>query len=201
MTEETREIEEIGKKVPVEEVKEAEKQFYPRIVEKPLVLKKLKVWQFVIKLITLGLAYRKRKMIVNPDIKQPILMLMKDDGYVEWIEGVKKGLFIINMKNGKQKGILLSPNKLTTLNIEPYPKMWVAYENEMTPYPIDIYHDGEEAVSIIRKIESNRDLLKDEAKLLSAKMWFWVAIIGMILLGLYFGIRGGWFEKIFEMFK
>lgn len=193
--------ERVGTNIPMEMVEEEEKQFYPRKVEQPFITKKLTFGQKLIKVFTLGIAYRKKKIIANPKMKQPILLLIKDDGYTDFIEGVKKGMFIINMKDGKQKGIMLSPNKLTTLNIEPFPKVWIAYENEMTPYPLDIYHDGEEALSIIRKIETNRDLLKDQAKLINAKMMFWVAVIGIILVGLYFAISNGWLDAIFSAFK
>lgn len=199
-------IEELSEKIPIEEVKEAEKIYYPRIVEKPFIRKKKtlleKVGRVLFYIPTLGkYGSGKDELEVNPDLKQPLLQLIKDDGYTDIIEGVRKGLFIINDKNGKQKGVLLSPNKLTTWNIKPYPKLWIAYENEMTPYPIDIYHDGEEFLSTIRTIETNRDLLKDQAKIISAKMWFWLAILGVILLGLYFGVKNGWLNSIFGVFK
>jgi hypothetical protein len=204
---ENKNVESLGEKIPQEVIENEEKQYYPKIVEKPFIPKKKPFWKKLLRVLlfipTFGRYGRSKidEIMVNPDLKQPILQLIKDDGYTDWLEGVKKGLFIINMKDNKQKAILLSPNKLTTLNVEPYPKMWIAYENEMTPYPIDIYHDGEEALSIIRKIETNRDLLKDEAKLISAKMMFWIAIIGISLVGIYFGIKNGWFEGLVDMFK
>ena len=75
--------------------------------------------------------------------------------------------------------------------------MWIAYEGEMTPYPLDVLHDANEFVTIIRQMETNRNLAKDEAKLINARMWFWLAILGALGLLAYFGFQNGWFTQIF----
>ena len=46
-------------------------------------------------------------------IKEPFLVLMKNDGYSDIIENVQPGAFIINTPNGKQKQINLQPHKLS----------------------------------------------------------------------------------------
>lgn len=138
------------------------------------------------------------KKIINPELKQPIILFMKENGYIDIIEGAKSGLFIYqNKETGKRKGIILSPKKLNTLNIEPFPKCWIAYENEVSPYPTDVFMDAEDLEGIVRKIETNKGLLKDQASIISAKMWFWVAILGVLGIILYFGVKGGWFNGLF----
>lgn len=188
----------IGEEVEEELIKNVERQYYPRKVENPFKRRELSFWQKLGKFLTFGLYNPQGELIMYPDLKQPLLFLMNDNGYTDILEGVNMGLFIKEDKNtGKQKGIYLSQRKLTTLNIEPYYKVFIAYENEMTPYPADVMHDAEEFVTITRKMMANQNLLKDEAKLVSAKMMFWGVILGIILLGIYLGFQQGWFKSIF----
>lgn len=189
-SEELSKTEVMSEKITPDELEDAPVMEYPKLIDKPFVPKKRTFWQKVF-------GKGKKGYEFNPEIKQPILQLIKDDGYTDWIEGVRAGLFKVKKKgSNEERGIILQPKKLTTLNIPPFPKGWIAYEREMTPYPVDIYHDSGELVGIIRKIEANRNLLKDEAQLISAKMWFWLAIIGAIGLLLYFGFRNNWFASI-----
>lgn len=196
----------LSEMVDIREIEGSEKQNYPRKVDTLITTKKAWYNKYIFTpllwIVTLGMYKPKGKKVINAKLVQPLLLLLKDDGYIDVIEGVKPGLFVVNIKGtDKQKGIFLGANKLRTLNMEPYPKVWTAYENEMSPYPLDVYHDAEEALAIIRKIATNRDLLKDQAKLMTAKMWFWVAIIGVCLVGVYFAIQQGWFDKIITSFR
>lgn len=180
----------LSEKVDESELQGEEIIEYPKIVEKPFVKKK--------KSLLKRLFSKESNLAMNPELKPNLLFLVRDDGYTDCIEGVKSGLFLINKKGSNDKrGIFLSPKKLTTLKVEPYPKVWIAYEREMTPYPLDIMHDSEEIVSMIRTYESNRSLLKDEAKIINAKMMFWLAIIGGLGVLVYIGMKNGWFNGFF----
>lgn len=178
--------------VTKEELEGREVVSYPRLVEKPFVKKNkgffgsLMFWKTT------------KNVEVNPNLKQPVLFLQRNDGYTDVIEGLKVGqvFTLIDKETGREKGILLSQNKLTTLNIEPYPKCWFGHEDEMTPYPNDMKFSSGELVSIIRQVESTKGLLKDQATLINAKMMFWLAIIGGIALLAYFGFKAGWIQAL-----
>lgn len=189
-----------GEQVSEKELEDKIIQDYPKLVEKPFKVNREKLSRKLLRWSTLGFFFKKEPEIaLKDDLKQPLLFLIRDDGFTDIIEGVKpNAIFRITPKGTDiQKGIILSPKKLTTLNIEPYYKTWIAYENEMTPYPLDIYHDSSELVSIVRTIQTSRNnALKDEAKVITAKMWFWLAILGVIGVILYFGMQNGWFNSL-----
>jgi len=184
----------IGDEVNKEELIGREVIEYPKVVEKPFKKKeegffsRLAFWR----------KNSEKKYVVNDELKQPLLFLMRNDGYTEIIEGLKVGqVFTLEDKEtGREKGILLSQKKLSTLNIEPYPKCWFASEDEMSPYPQDIEFSSGELVSIIRQVESTKGLLKDQASIINAKMMFWLAILGGIALLLYFGFKAGWIQSL-----
>jgi hypothetical protein len=181
----------IGENVSKGEITGKIKEEYPKLVEKLFTSKKktiIESLQF----------WKKDKIMVNPILKEPLLFLMRNDGYTDVLEGLTAGrVFTLKDKESNlEKGILLKQNKLTSLKIEPYPKCWFAHEDEMLPYPTNILNDSEELVGIIRKMETTKGLLKDEAKLINAKMMFWLAIMGMLIFGAYMGFKAGWFGGI-----
>lgn len=120
------------------------------------------------------------------ELKEFVLVLMKNNGHSDFIEGVQAGEFYMKSADGKQeKSILLTPNKLTTFNYNgQYFKGWIAHEDNMSPYPQDPVHNGEMFRKTTQKIAMNyRDA--NEAKYLEARTKMWLYIIGGIILGLY----------------
>lgn len=106
----------------------------------------------------------------NEELHEFVLLLMKNNGHSDFIEGVQAGEFYLKSADGKQeKSILLTPNKLTTFNYnKQYFKGWVAHEDNMSPYPQDPVHNGEMFRKTTQKIAMNyRDA--NEAKYLQAK--------------------------------
>ena len=127
-----------------------------------------------------------------------MLVLMKNNGHTDFIPNVPAGEFYMKTADGKQeKSILLTPNKLTTLNYNGnYIKGWVAHEGNMTPYPQDPLHNGEMFRKTTQKIAMNyRDA--NEAKLLEAstKRTVTLVIIGLIVVYVLYtiGKGAGWF--------
>ena len=167
-------------------------QKYPNVVKIPFLKKRKTLIQ--------KLMFWKKNLSIEPySFKQPILFLMRNSGYIDVIEGVKAGgVFVLKDKDtGKEKGILLKQNKLFSLNIDEYPRCWIAHENSMAPYPVDVLQDSSDLVDIVRRIETTKGLLKDEAKVINAKMMFWLAILGMGGLILYFAMKNGWLTGLF----
>lgn len=120
---------------------------------------------------------------IKKELKEPILLLMKDNGFMETIEDVKPGEFIMSTSVG-EKSINLVPNRLTSWKYggQVY-KTWVAYENCMSPYPEDPIHNAEMYRKTTTKIALNyRD--RDEAKLFEGKGKMWLLIIGGIAIAI-----------------
>lgn len=123
------------------------------------------------------------EVIAEPDSIQPLLFLIKENGYTDVLENVKSGEFIISTPKG-EKSIWLTPDKLTTIKIAgEYYKGWIAYENCMTPYPEDPIYSSELNRKIIQRIAINyRDL--NESQIIQAKTKRLMWIIGIIVIGL-----------------
>lgn len=116
-------------------------------------------------------------------LDEPILFLMKENGYTDILEGVKTGEFIISTPKG-EKSIWLTPDKLTTIKYaDDYFRGWIAYENCMTPYPEDPLYSSELARKITQKIAINyRDI--NEAAVWTAKTKMWLYIIAAVAIAL-----------------
>lgn len=125
---------------------------------------------------------RKQPLPIEKELEEPILILMKENGYADIIEGVKAGEFIIETPKG-EKGIILTPDKLTTLKYGgEYYKTWIAYENCMSPYPENPIHSAEMYRKTTQKLAMNwRD--RDESELWTAKTKFWLYVIGGLAIG------------------
>lgn len=182
---------EMTERIDRDEIKDMYEQSYPKIINQPF-KKKSKGFLGFLKF------WKKTEKEFIPNVKEYLLQLITETGKVEWLEGVKPGLFKMrDKKSGKEKGIILQQKKVLTHNFPPFPRGFIAHENEMTPYPLDIYHDSEELVGIIRRIQSDRNVLKDQAKIIHAKMLFWLAIIGVSLFGVYHAFSQGWIKLPF----
>lgn len=132
------------------------------------------------------------------ELQEFVLLLMKNNGHTDLIQGVKAGEFFIKSADGKQeKSIMLTPNKLTTINYnKQYFKGWIAHEDNMSPYPQDPLHNAEMFRKATQKLAMNYRDANDVAYL-DAKRKMWMYIIGGILLGIYVlyivGKNAGWF--------
>ncbi len=84
---------------------------------------------------------RKKPLPIQKELQEPLLEIIKENGYSETIEGVKAGDFLIQTAKG-EKTINLTPDKLIAWKYgDRYYKKWYAYENNMTPYPEDPVHN------------------------------------------------------------
>lgn len=144
-----------------------------------------------------GTMFKKQEEVQK--LKEFVLLLMKNNGHSDFIEGIQAGEFYLKSVDGKQeKSIMLSPKKLTTFNYNgQYFKGWVAHEDNMSPYPEEPLHNGEMFRKTTQKIAMN---YKDanEAKYLEAKtkMWLYVMIGGAIIIYIIYivGKNAGWFN-------
>lgn len=133
--------------------------------------------------IVLNIKEENYKTIPEPETIEPVLFLMKENGYTDVLENVKTGEFIISTPKG-EKSIWLTPDKLTTIKIgDRYYRGWIAYEDCMTPYPEDPIYSAELQRKIIQKVAINYQNL-NEAAIISAKTKMWLWIIGAVVLGL-----------------
>lgn len=126
---------------------------------------------------------RKTPLPIKKELQEPILELIKENGYSETIEGVKAGEFRISTPKG-EKSIMLTPDKLIAWKYgDQYYKKWYCYENAMTPYPEDPVHNSEMFRKVTMKLAMNwRD--RDDTKLIDAKTKMWIWIIGLIIIGI-----------------
>ena len=119
-----------------------------------------------------------------PELKEYVLLLMKNNGHTDFIEGVTAGEFLLqNAHSKEEKTIVLTPNKLTTINYNnQYFKGWIAHEDNVSPYPQEPLHNAEMYRKTVQKLAMNyRDA--NEAKYLEAKakMWIWIALGGLVV--------------------
>lgn len=121
--------------------------------------------------------------IPEPETIEPLLFLMKESGYVDVLENVKSGEFIIQTPKG-EKSSWLRPEKLMSVKIgDKYYRAWFLYENCMTPYPEDPLYSADLSRRIIQKVAINyKDI--NEAAIITAKTKMWLWIIGVIIIGL-----------------
>ena len=133
----------------------------------------------------------KKKFLSNKieqkeELKEFVLLLMKNNGHTDFIEGVQPGEFFLKSADGKQeKSILLTPNKLTTFTYnKQYWKGWVAHEDNMMPYPQDPLHNGEMYRKTTQKLAMNYKEA-NEAKALEAKRKNTIIIILVALGAVY----------------
>jgi len=105
----------------------------------------------------------KKKNVKPEEFKQPLLFLMKDNGDVEILEGVRSGVFEITstFNKGENKAINLTANKLLSLNYGGEKiKCWIAYEGEAVSYPLTTVQDSRDQYQIIKRIAMNYKDLK-----------------------------------------
>lgn len=124
---------------------------------------------------------KKTPLPVQKELQEPLLEIIKENGYSETLEGVKAGEFIIQTPKG-EKSIMLTPDKLVAWKYgDQYYKKWYAYENCMTPYPEDPIHNSEMFRKTTQKLAMNwRD--RDETAMFNAKTKFWLYVIGGIVI-------------------
>jgi len=100
----------------------------------------------------------KKKKVTAKSIKQPVLLLMRDNSDLDIIQGVKSGMFEIvsSFNKAENKCINLNPNKLLNLNYGGESiKCWVAYESEAVTYPLDVNQDSRDQYQIIKRLAMN----------------------------------------------
>lgn len=132
------------------------------------------------------------------ELQEYVLVLMKDNGHTEFLEGVQPGEFLIKSQGtGREKSIMLSAKHLQTFNYnKQYFKGWVAHENNASPYPQEPLFLAEIFRQTIQRIALNfRDV--NESKLMEAKTKQIVTFVVIGIIALYvlyiMAKNGNWF--------
>ena len=132
------------------------------------------------------------------DLRQPLLLLIRESGDIEIHENVPSGEFhILNEDTNTDKMIILTNSKLLSLD---YGKRsyttWVAYENEATPYPVNVKHDSGTLVQLVAKVSNElEDLNRPEN--LKAKYNFIIMMVVIGLIALLLAANYGVFNNLF----
>lgn len=129
--------------------------------------------------------------IPYPKLQQPIMLLMRNNGFMELLQNVQAGEFILQQKNNNvKKSILITPNKEFSWrqgNGE-FIKTYVCHEDHMCPLPEDPLHNSEMFFKTTQKIIMNYKQRDETPKLLDAKGKFYLKILigaGIILVLLF----------------
>ena len=120
------------------------------------------------------------------ELNEYVLLLMKNIGETDIIEGVRPGEFLLKSANGQEeKTIYLTANKITNFNYNGQKfRGWVAHEDSFTPYPQDPLHSAEMYRKTTQRMAMNyRDV--NEAKFLEAKTKMYLYIGFGIIIFLY----------------
>lgn len=154
-----------------------EKKKYPRKITEPFLKDNRLIPRTIAKI-------KKKPLPLKKEFKEPLLEILREDGYSETLEGVKSGEFIIKTPKG-EKSVMLTPEKLYAWNYGgQWYKKWYADENSMTTLPEDPLHSSEMFRKTTQKLAMNwRD--RDEAKIISAKtkMWLFILLgIGILII-------------------
>lgn len=128
------------------------------------------------------------------EIKEPFVLLIKQNLDMILIENVKKGYLELGNQDIKKR-IELTPSKMVSWEIgNGYKKGWVAYENEMQAYPKEAQHDAETFYKIIQKVTMNYKEFEERA--MKAKAMLWLIIAGGAVVVLYFVAKSGLIDKL-----
>lgn len=131
-------------------------------------------------------------------LKEPILFLMRSNGKMELIENVEDGIFYVDSPDrelSKRKAIILDPAKIYSWEYGAMRwRTYVAFEDEMSCYPVDVVHDSRSFRRIIQAITLNyKDFMeKDPIKI--GKMWLLI-FVGIAVL-VYFLATSGFLDQI-----
>lgn len=89
-------------------------------------------------------------------LKEPILVLIKEDMTVEIKEGVTSGILSLKKGNKEEAIVTLSEKNLLAFKWgKASIRGWIAYIGEATPYPSEIKHDSERIAKIIDILRMN----------------------------------------------
>lgn len=130
--------------------------------------------------------------VTKERLKEPLLELMRNNGFNETIEGVEPGEFVLQMPNGKYKSLVLTTDRLRSWKYgNEIIKKWVAHEDNVYAYPQNPIHSARafnEIVSSIVLNIGNRDKQKSlEGK---GKMILYILIGVAVLITLVFSNDG-----------
>jgi hypothetical protein len=169
---------------PEEEEDQKQEEKPEKIGEKEALFTRPKVPIWLIN--KLPLANRK----VGENRKQPWLLLINPYKMeIEIIKKVKRGMFIIKEKDGTKKGIMLTAGKLMGMQQDgKMIKCWIANRDEMSPYPVDVVHDGEQFYAMMKKISTDKKDLETAATI-KAKTGMYI-MIGLAIVAVLYVIFG-----------
>lgn len=136
--------------------------------------------------------------------KDFLLVLMRSDGYVKFLQGVKPGYFGIKTKGRPEvKTIPLTPNKQLSFNYGKnlYVKGWIADEDNASTYPNDPLHTAREFKKFLTSVSLN---YKDVNTISLAKQknkFTLTLILGIAAVIVIVFTIPGLREAIFDAFK
>jgi len=164
-----------AEKVPNEQ--KTEPQFYEEASEP--IIGKTKKWLF------------STQEEINDTMKPPFLLLIRENRTGVILQDVQSGPLEIKDKHGHVRShLLLQPNKLIGVKWGiGYVNMWVAYEKEAVPYPVEVEHDAEGLYGLLMNVlmlAKNYQANKNSGNL----NWMWTVGIILVLLFLIVAMFG-----------
>lgn len=140
-----------------------------------------------------------REQKPKEELQEYVLFLMKNNGHIDILEGISPGNFTIEDNKGNLKQIVLSANRIQTINYnKQHFKGWVAHEDNMMAYPQDPIHNAEMQTKIVEKLSLNYREANTEKKIEAGtkRIIAIIAVVGVLLIVLgSMATRYGWFDS------
>lgn len=184
---------ELADNYPIPEVPKPKFEFTPTSkVPKPI--RKVEVPIFKKKTGFMQLFKKKAK---KDDFHEPILILMRESGEDDILEGVSEGKLSIKKKDGKDRLIYIDNAKMRSLNYGGESlKYYIGKESEATLYPLDTVHDSRSLLVYVKKIIFDRQELESTGFKFDPLVITFVVLAVIAIVG-YFAFRNGWFAGLF----
>lgn len=145
-----------------------------------------------------GLVGKSKVKAKELEEKQPLLLLLKENGDAEFVKNVNQGVFTVVKKKGGEKSILIDNKKIFNLRYGGEKvKIRVGYENEATCYPLDQEHDSRMLNILLKKIVFDREEFAKGTKGLFDSSVLLAIGVGIVIVAIYFLYQNGTLAQIF----